>query len=119
MIVMSHRARFDGALANQAQKVLGAIFQHRTDRSDPEPSPMPGDELTHQRCCGSLTRTKKLVAALRISMVRSNSAFLRFSSHTSRAAIVVTPSASPASTSAWRSQLNAVSGIPSRADSEG
>jgi hypothetical protein len=38
------------------------------------------DELAHQRCCGSSSRAKKVVAAFRISTVRSNSAFLRLSS---------------------------------------
>jgi hypothetical protein len=46
--------------------VLG---EHAADRSDPEPSAMLGNEGTDQRCRGSLARTKKLVAALRISMV--------------------------------------------------
>src|ERR1700677_2319707 len=43
----------------------------RTKRGgrDPEPSTMLGDERTDQRCRGSLSRAKKLVATLRISMV--------------------------------------------------
>ena len=72
--------------------VLG---EHAADRSDPEPSTLLGDERTDQRRRGSLSRAKKLVAALRISTVSSSSRFLRLSSRFSRAMSVGTPVADP------------------------
>ncbi len=54
--------------------VLG---EHAADRSDPEPVGVLGDELADQRRRGSVSRTKKDVAAFRISMVCSSSAFFR------------------------------------------
>jgi len=60
-------------------------------RSDSEPSPVLGDQLTDHRRRGTLSRTKKLVAAFRISTVCSSSPFLRFSSRISRADSVVPP----------------------------
>jgi hypothetical protein len=69
------------------------------DRYDPEPVAVLVDELTDQRCSGSHSRAKKLVAALGISIVYSSSRRLLCSSRISRAASVVTPRASsPAST---------------------
>jgi len=59
-----------------------------------------GDEPADHRCRGSLSRTKKLVAALRISIVCSSSALRRLSSRISRADAVVTPLRSPVSISA-------------------
>jgi hypothetical protein len=58
---------------------------------------------------GSSSRTKKLVAALGISTVRSSSAIFRFNYRISRAAELA-PGASPASTSAFRTHLRNVSG---------
>lgn len=81
------------------------LRQHPTDRNNPEPRPMLGNELTHHRHCGSFSRTKKLVASFRISMVRFSSAFLPFNSRISRAAIIVTPSRSPASPSTCRKPI--------------
>ena len=74
MIVVSHRARFDGA-ANAVRPVgargdLHAVHgQCAADRYDPELLAMLVDELADQRCRGSHSRAKKLVAALRISIV--------------------------------------------------
>src|SRR5699024_7275642 len=91
--------------------------QGTTDRSDPEPRAILGDEPTDYRRCGSLSRTKKLVAALSTSMVCSSSRFLRFSSRFSAAMAVVTPSRSPVSISAWRTHRRSASGlIPRRLD---
>ena len=67
------------------------------------------------RCRGSHSRAKKLVAALRISIVCSSSRFFLRSSRSSRLSSLDTPAASPASISAWRTHLRSVSGlIPSR-----
>lgn len=52
---------------------------------------MLGDERTDQRCRGSLSRAKKVAAALSISTVCSNPATLRFNSRFSRVVAVVTP----------------------------
>jgi hypothetical protein len=79
--------------------------QHAADRHDPETVLLGVDELTDQRCSGSCSRAKKLVAALRISMVCSSSRFLRRSSRISRAASLLTPLAWPSSISAWRARL--------------
>ena len=90
----SRRQRsFDPGIERSRGDPAAVLRQHATDRSDPEPSPVLGDERTDQRCRGSLSRTKKDVAAFRISTVCSSSAFLRFSSRISRAAAVVVPSA--------------------------
>lgn len=47
------------------------------DRYDPEPLLVFVDERTDQRCSGSHSRAKKIVAALRISIVASSSLVLR------------------------------------------
>jgi hypothetical protein len=78
---------------------------------------VPSDELADQRGSGSLSRVKKAVAAFRISIVRSNSAFLRFNARISIASPLVTPGRWPASTSACRNHFRSVSAfIPSRPD---
>ena len=83
-MTVSHKARLGRGLASEpgVERSRGDLApmlgEHAADRSDPEPSTMLGDERTDQRCRGSLSRTKKVVAALRISMVCSNSAILRF-----------------------------------------
>ncbi len=66
---------------------LGAVLsEHAADWSDPEPVPVGGDEFAEFRCgqrCnvrGSLSRTKKDVAALSTSMVSSSSRLRFFSS---------------------------------------
>jgi hypothetical protein len=78
------------------------LAEHAADRSDPETVPVLGDELADrigQRWLrGSLSRTKKDVAALRISMVCSNSALRRLSDRISAAAPLETPSPLPSST---------------------
>jgi hypothetical protein len=43
--------------------------QRAADRCDPEPVTVFVDECTDQRCSGSHSHAKKLVAALRISIV--------------------------------------------------
>lgn len=69
------------------------------DRYDPESVAVLVDELTDQRCSGSHSLAKKLLAALGISIVYSSSRRLLCSSRISRGASVVTPRASsPAST---------------------
>jgi hypothetical protein len=50
------------------------LAEHAADRSDPEPVPVVGDEPTdlaggQRRERGSLSRTKKDVAALRIDLM--------------------------------------------------
>ena len=98
------------------------LAQHAADRSDPEAVPVISNELTHLRCAqrrerGSLSRAKKDVAALRISMVCSSSALRRLSARISAAASLETPSRSPSSTCRCRIQVRNVSGvIPSRFD---
>lgn len=77
--------------------MLGA---HPADRNDPEPSAMPGNERTDQRRRGSLSRAKKVVAALRISMFSSSSRFFLRSSRNSWDSRVVIPDAWPSSISA-------------------
>jgi hypothetical protein len=62
-------------------------------RHDPETTPVDVDELADQRCSGSHSRAKKADAAFRISIVRSSSPTLRFSSRTSFADSVLTPAA--------------------------
>src|SRR5262249_6845485 len=91
--------------------------QRPTDRYDPISLLVLVDELTDQRCRGSHFRAKKPVAALSISTVDSSSLHLRRKSRISRAASVVMPGATPASTSAWRTHLRNVSAlIPNRAE---
>jgi hypothetical protein len=86
--------------------------QGATDRYDPDPLLVFVDELADQRPSGSHSRAKKVVAALRISIVCPSSRFLRRSS---RLSSLETPAASPASISAWRTHLRSVYVfIPSR-----
>lgn len=91
------RGRTSSPRVERARGDLEAVLgEHTADRSDPEPVPVVGDEATDlsrgQRCeRGSLSRTKKDVAAFKISIVCSSSAFLRLSSRISRAAAVVVP----------------------------
>ena len=99
----------------------GVLGEHAADRSDPETVPVGGDELAdrsgQRRLRGSLSRTKKDVAALRISIVCSSSALRRFNARISAAASEETPSRSPSSTCCWRIQLRSVSAfIPNRLD---
>jgi len=108
-------------LENAAQRIsngnLHAVHgQRQAERYDAEPVAVGVDELTDQRCRGSHSRAKKLVAALSISIVASSSRFLRRSSRSSRAVSVGAPAASPASTSACRTHLRNVSALmPNRA----
>ena len=80
--------------------LAAVLAEHPADRNDPEPSAMLGNERTDQRCRGSLARTKKLVAAFRISIVSSSSRFFFRSSRNSWDSLVVIPAAWPSSTSA-------------------
>ena len=90
--------------------------QRPADRCDPEPRPVLGDETADPRRGGSHSRTKKVVAAWRISIVLSSSAFFRFSSRICAADSDGTPGAAPAST-ACRIHFRSVSAfIPNRPD---
>src|SRR6202007_741245 len=89
--------------------VLG---QRTANRSDPEAGLVLGDELAdrtgQRRLRGSLSRAKKDVAALRISMVCSSSALRRFRARISAAASLETPSRVPSSPCCLRLQLRNV-----------
>ena len=88
-----HRPRVEGSRGDR-HTVLG---EHAADRSDPETVPVISDERTdlrrgQRRERGSLSRTKKDVAALSISMVCSSSALRRLNARISAAASLETPS---------------------------
>jgi hypothetical protein len=102
-----------GVVASRSD--LAALRGQRTaDRSDPEPSLVLGDEPADPRDRGSHSRAEKLVAALKISTVRS-SRRSSASSHGSHAPTRRHPSALPASIAAWRTQRRNVSSvIPNR-----
>jgi hypothetical protein len=66
----THRPRMEGSRGDRHT----VLREHAADRSDPETVPVISDERTDLRCGqrrerGSLSRTKKDVAALRISIV--------------------------------------------------
>jgi hypothetical protein len=55
----SRRQRsFDPGIERSRGDPAAVLRQHATDRSDPEPSPVLGDERTDQRCRGSTLRTR-------------------------------------------------------------
>src|SRR5947208_6863502 len=60
----------------------------------------------------SSSAAKKVDAALRIALARFSSAFSRFSRLSSADSSVVVPARAPASTSARRTHLRTVSGVP-------
>ena len=106
MIVASHRARFVGGRAAHAKNVLGTIVAScsvstRQIGATPNGVPVRGDELAQLGCFqqrdvrGSLSRTKKDVAALRLSIVSSSSWLRLFNSRISRFSSVVTPGRVP------------------------
>ena len=76
--------------SRQRGKQASSDREHAADRSDPETVPVAGDELAdrtgQRRLRGSLSRTKKLVAAFRISIVCSSSALRRLRARISAAA---------------------------------
>ena len=94
-----HRPRMEGSRGDRHT----VLREHAADRSDPETVPVASDERTDLRCAqrrerGSLSRTKKDVAAFRISIVCSSSALRRFNARISAAASLETPSRCPSST---------------------
>jgi hypothetical protein len=91
------------------------LGEHAADRSDPETALVLGDERAdrtgQRRLRGSLSRTKKDLAALSISIVCSGVSTPRISA----AASLVTPSRCPSSTCCLRIQFRNVSAfIPNR-----